>query len=831
MKHYVGIDLGTTNSAICSYDGIETHIWKSPEQSYVTPSAIYVDKRGNKYIGKRAYDAYPQSPDNAAILFKRLMGTNTVIEFKSSGKTMTPEECSKEILQVLVGYLPEDIRKEDESGTVVTVPAAFNQMQKNATVEASEKAGIGNIAIMQEPVAAVISIMRETEKDGMFLVYDLGGGTLDIAVAESISGRVSLLSHGGIPMCGGRDFDRLIVDKLILPWLYENFNLPPELYNEPNYNVLLRMAAWSAERAKIDLSDRKESVISLSETEAHTKDMKGNDIYLNIPLKRNTFDKLISENIQETVETAELIIKNAGLKNTDIERIVFVGGPTIYKPLRDKVSSALNIKPSTSVNPMTAVAEGAAIYAESIDWLSAQHTRKGAVGKIAPVEQFPVSFSYFTRTPNLKASIAVKIDAEVPEGMEFQIDSKATGWTSGRMKLKNNAVVVVALPKKGDNIFDVTVYDQNGNPMDLNTNTIKIKRTAATVEAIPASFSICVEVLDKLGGDPIPEYLVKAGDPLPVKGKKTFKAGELLRAGQSKSINFKIWEGEITNPITDNRFVGMLRIMGSDFDFGTIPIGAELVCDYEILDSGQIILSVSIPSIGGTFSADKNFYSRLEGQMDYKTAAKTIISEARMTMYRLDDIETAVSDPKLEQARRKLDSAFRMGPNQSDAEKSQVAMEDVLKAKNLLAQVRKEHLKDIRQHDLDKTAAHFNEEIRSHASKIDIMSHNNLKKAAQQAIDYGENDFENLLISLKQLNFTVMWNIDFYIKQLFYTYQRSPELFLEQKKYKELIRLGLSYSHGNDIDKLREVVRDLIDIKVQKTEEHMLLDVVNIVRA
>ena len=121
MKNYVGIDLGTTNSAISSFDGEDVRIWKSPEQNDVTPSVIYIDRRGNKYVGKRAYDSAPSSPDNAASLFKRLMGTSTPIHLPAVDMTKTPEECSAEVLKVLFGYLPEEIRNDENTGTVITV--------------------------------------------------------------------------------------------------------------------------------------------------------------------------------------------------------------------------------------------------------------------------------------------------------------------------------------------------------------------------------------------------------------------------------------------------------------------------------------------------------------------------------------------------------------------------------------------------------------------------------------------------------------------------------------------------------------------------------------
>ena len=354
-----------------------------PEQHDVTPSAIFIDKRGNKYVGSRAYNNAAQNPDNAATLFKRLMGTSTPVRLPAVNLTMTPEQCSAEILRVLFGYLPEEIREDENTGTVITVPAAFNQMQKISTMSAADAAGIGRVALMQEPVAAVMSVMRHRKNDGVFVVFDLGGGTLDIAVAESISGRVSLLAHGGIAMCGGRDFDLILFDNVVKPWLRAEFDLPEDFSTGEQFKSLRRMAVWAAEKAKIELSQRGQTAISLPETELGVKDMSGAEIYLDIAIERDRFDQLIASKVEELIEAARDTLAKAGLSAHDVKRIVFVGGPTHYKPLRDKIAFELGIAPSVDVNPMTAVAEGAAIFAELIDWTSTSRGRKGARGAIS----------------------------------------------------------------------------------------------------------------------------------------------------------------------------------------------------------------------------------------------------------------------------------------------------------------------------------------------------------------------------------------------------------------------------------------------------------------
>ncbi len=827
---YVGIDLGTTNSAICSFDGEKIQLYKSPEQHDVTPSAIFIDRRSNKYIGSRAYMNAARNPDNAATLFKRLMGTSTPVKLPAVNLTMTPEECSAEVLRTLFGYLPEEIRGDGDTGTVITVPAAFNQMQKDSTMAAADAAGLGRVALMQEPVAAVMSVMRQRKNDGVFVVYDLGGGTLDIAIAESISGRVNLLAHGGIAMCGGRDFDRILFDNVVKPWLLENFDLPEDLAANPQFKSLLRMATWATEKAKIELSQKEEAVVSLPETELGVRDQSGEEIYIDIAVDRKRYDGLIASKLEESIESARETLEKAGLSPHDVERVVFVGGPTHYKPLRDKVAFELGIAPSTDVNPMTAVAEGAAVFAESIDWSSQSRGRKSARGAISAGGSLDLSFNYIARTPDSRAKIVAKL-GRAPTGIEFQIDSLDTGWSSGRVALKDGASIELSLTKPGDNTFKVFVFDSNGAPVTLGEDKIVIARTAASIDAIPASHSIGVEARDKVGGRLVLDYLVREGDQLPKKGKKTFKAGESLKAGSAGSIKFKLWEGEISDPINDNRFIGMFEIKGSDFDDGVITAGAEMICEYEVLDSGNIQLEVSVPSISGSFKSGRNYYSSQEGKVDYTSQAKNIQEQSEHTLERLEEMASKVDDPRLEQAREKLEQANTIESGETDPETAKQAMDNVQEAKRLLALTRKEHLKDIRQLELDRTVGFFEKAVRQHARPTETSSFDSLVKTAQRAIDNNSNDFESHLDDLRGRNFMILWRQDWFVIDRFKWLAQDTYLFADLNEHAQWVAVGTEALKANDIDKLRAVVANLDSIRIGSAGEDDMMAGANIVRS
>ena len=806
---FIGIDLGTTNSAITSFDGKETRIWKSPEQNDVTPSVIYINKRGGKVYGQSAYNNEPRDPNNTAKLFKRLMGTNTKIHFDYNNLEMTPEECSSEILKTLFSYLPEDIRNDKNTATVITVPAAFNQMQKDATKQAAYNAGINKVALIQEPVAAIMSIAKLKKINGLFVVYDFGGGTFDISIAERSGTSVNLLTNDGIAFCGGRDFDKMLFENIVVSWLYNNFNLPEDFRTNKKYAALLRMAIWATEKAKIELSAKDEASVRLDENEINCTDEDGKEIYVDVSITRDEYNRLIFPKIDETIEKTREVIKNASLKPDDISYIVFVGGPTNYKPLRDRVSSELGIESSFDVNPMTVVSEGAAIYAESIDFSNEKGGQKANKG-IIKASDYGLEFRYNARTSADKAKVAIIYNSD--NTLYFNFKNIETGWNSGKLEQKNHSIIELDLLSQGDNTFTVECTDEQGKKIKLENDKIIITKTLVNIGNIPAAHSVGVELEDPITHKPTLDYLITKDEILPKSGTVKYKTTKRISAGSDDFISFKLWEGEIQEPIEYNRFIGDIKIDGHSFEYGIIPVGSVIECNYTFNDSGNIDIKISIPSVGITLSGE-NFYNRLSGQIDYGSDSDEIVDEATEILDKINDINKTDFDEKLSSMQSKLNNYIYK--ENLDAEDSQSLFELTQESKSALATYMKKNQSVIWQRELDEQVEVF-ETIKNKATPAEQKQFENLKNSIQSAINAKNQQAEVLLKELHKIIASIMLNDDDIFVVIFITMAQNPQDFTDRALYNQLISQGNIAIQNNNIGELRNIVSRLSQIMIRR---------------
>lgn len=825
MKYFVGIDLGTTNSAISTFDGENVRVWKSKkDQADVTPSAIYVDKRGRRFYGRKAYENYFRQPERCAILFKRFMGTST--KFSIDDAELTPEECSAEILRELFKNLPDEIRENrEEVGVVITVPAAFNQMQNSATLDAAKMAGFGKVALMQEPVAAIMRVMKDTQTDGNFLVFDMGGGTLDVAIAERISGKVNFLANGGLTMCGGRDFDKILFNDFVVPWLEEKFSLPDDWQTLEDYKLVKSLGIYFSEEAKIELSSSETAKIS---GETGICDENDDEIDFDVEIDRESYSAAIDEFITKSIETARSTIKKSGLTASDITKIIFIGGPVNYKPLRDRVIDELGIPGSIEVNPMTAVSEGAAIFAEAVDWNSQEHERKATREQFKSDSELGLSFRYESRTPEKKSRIAVVLEREV-DGYTFEISSVDSGWNSGVIALKNKSLVTVPLHKRGENKFVVEVYDKGGDAIFLENNTIIITQTYANVSGLLAPHSIGVEIQERLGSDVSKlDFLVREGDTLPTKGTKKFRSGEKIRARSEKSLNFKLYQGEIEDIPSDNLFIGALKISGKDFDFGTIVEGAEIICNYTINDAGSITLEVEVPAIDDNFYG--NFYYRQDAQVDFNKDSSKLNREGRNLLDRIRNIGNSVDDDdyeKLQQASEVASKAINADNSTHDAEELKHLEENLQQARETLAEIRSRNKFAIRRDDFDGWRDYYESCVKKFAKPQEIEQIEQLFERAETLIERDDSAYDDIV---KEIG-SSCWRIRFYrdneyVIRRFNSVTKNPQDYVDQANFYRLVQAGKNAISQKNFNELRNIFWDILSLKGNKDDEILSANII-----
>ena len=348
MSKCIGIDLGTTNSCVCVYEGGEAKVIANAEGGRTTPSVVAF-KNGDMLVGSKAKHQAVINPETISSI-KRLMGTDKKV--KANGKEYSPEEVSAMILgdlkKTAEAYLGEKVTK-----AVITVPAYFNDAQRQATKNAGKIAGLEVERIINEPTAAALAYgLDKQDKNEKILVYDLGGGTFDVSILEIGDGVFEVLSTSGNNKLGGDDFDNRIIDYLVKEFKDEN---KVDLSKD---DMAMQRLKEVAEKAKKDLSGMVSTQISAPFI---SKDKDGEPLHLDMELTRAKFEDLISDLVESTIDPVKKAIKDAKIKKSDIDKVILVGGSTRVPLVYETVTKELGKEPSREVNPDEAVAMGAAI--------------------------------------------------------------------------------------------------------------------------------------------------------------------------------------------------------------------------------------------------------------------------------------------------------------------------------------------------------------------------------------------------------------------------------------------------------------------------------------
>jgi molecular chaperone DnaK (HSP70) len=546
----IGIDLGTTNSSVAINNQETIEVVKKPGGVEYTPSVFGFDKAKNKVVGQRAYDSLflefgETGAQNYKPEVKRIIGTPETFYFDRGGIAMTAEEISAEILKSLKQDILRKYPHFDTTAAVIAIPAAFSVLQCEATKRAGNLAGFKHVVLLQEPIAAGVAYGFAKGKDENWLVYDLGGGTFDVALISSKDGILSVLAHNGDNFLGGKNIDWDIVDKIITPQLLDKFSLRDfRRDNKSNSNKFGRLK-YLAEKAKIELSQYENTTLDI---DGIGKDDSSTPIAFSMNISRKQIEALIRPLVDRTIDLCRDTLGEAGLDSSSVSKVVLVGGPTQMPYISERLESDLGIAADTSVDPLTVVARGACIFA-----LSQRVPKEFLPGKGRQKKDGArtISLNHVSLGAELQQAVTGVIEGlEASSDYYLLIQSDGGSFASPKVPLRNGKFFTnVTLEPNKPNLFWIYLFDSSDSDVPIDPESFTITHGLSIAgPPIPHSIGVVVskkDPRDRLGNSEVFERLIEKGSILPAKRTEPFKTVRDLKRNESANpLWIRVGEGE-----------------------------------------------------------------------------------------------------------------------------------------------------------------------------------------------------------------------------------------------------------------------------------------------
>ena len=512
IKIDYGIDLGTTNSAIARMENGESVIKQTKNLMDTLPSCVYFskNKKGERAlrIGMKAKDSVysdaitalskNEPPKECGYLeFKREMGSDKKYSNENMPKvSYSPEELSAEVLKELKSL----INDETVNSVVITVPAMFTAIQKDATMKAARIAGFKQCELLQEPIAACMAYGLSSEKkDGKWLVFDFGGGTFDAALVKVEDGILTVFDTEGDNYLGGKNLDEAVVNKILMPSLKEDYALSSYETTEWKKKALIDALKGPAEEMRIALSFADSADYSTYDRNLNLgQDDNGEEIDLEITITKDQLIDAVGEQYKKAVGICKKLLERNGLVGKDLSSLILVGGPTYSPIIRDMLKAEITPNVDTSINPMTAVARGAALYASTID----ANINEAEIKKEAKSEVVFLQVGYESTSVEASEWVSISIDKEktgnnCPNELSIELQRADGAWRSDRTSVDTSGNVIEAFLLEGKpNTFKVKAYNLQGNAVEVFPSEFTIIQ-GVKVGAAPLPYNIGTSVRDK----------------------------------------------------------------------------------------------------------------------------------------------------------------------------------------------------------------------------------------------------------------------------------------------------------------------------------------------
>jgi molecular chaperone DnaK len=828
-----GIDLGTTNSAIARMENGVPVIKKTDTLKDTLPSCIHFNKKRDILVGDSAFNVmkndntralktFETGKTNTYIEFKRTMGTTHRYESVNMGRDFTSEELSAEVLKKLKSF----IQDETLSSIVITVPAKFLNPQKEATVQAAKLAGFKHIELLQEPVAAATAYgLTAKDKDSYWLVFDFGGGTFDAALIKSEEGILTVKDTEGNNWLGGKNLDEAIVDKIIIPYLQANYSIDSILSDTGKKEILRNAVKFFAEEAKIQLSFKDTHNILSNLGDLPFEDENGTEPEIDITVAQKDMETVLSPIFQKAIDITKELLRRNNLKGSDLGALILVGGPTYSPVLRRMLKAQITDRVDASVDPMTVVAKGAALFASTIS--VSEEVKEAGRDKTKLQRDVKYESTYVEKEEifNIKV-LKEKTTGQFPERIYADIVRSDGAWSSGQKLIGEKATLVEVLLSEGcSNAFSIHVYDGQSNRLECQPDKFNILQGIGGLDGmsvLPYNIGIVkwFETEEKDLFQPVKG--LEKNKKIPVTGViNGLKTRSTIRPGMAKDIiRIPVYQGDYnaegTNPVLNNRITDVI-ISGESLP-ALLPEGSDVDITIKVDRSEQMQFSAYFPSIDHTeelkiqikqtepptesqlaeeiskakqtakqvqaFDIFRNLDAMEEQLENSKGSAdgKLAIQEnMRKELLTLDELEKSAAWPKIEQ---ELHDAFYQ-------------LEDLVREINM-----KGYDKNM---NMDSVNAH----VREYKQKIEHVVRNKNSREAKELT----NEITGFNIFLT--NELTGGQVD--VERIKYLDREFNSLrWKDKNKARQLINQGLKLIAAGQINALDPVVRQIWDLRIDK---------------
>lgn len=601
-----GVDLGTTNSAITKVEKGDVKIVKSELQKDTIPSCIYFNKKKVTTVGDRSYNqlhserlkalkAKSKGDNNIFIEFKRTMGFDKIFHSSSMDRDFNSEDLSAEVLKKLKSLETT----EEFKSLVITVPAMFNDNQKSATVRAGEMAGFKQIELLQEPIAAVMAYGLESSvQDADILVFDFGGGTFDAALIKIEDGIIQVKDTEGDNWLGGKNLDDAIIHEILIPYLEEHYSIESYLSDDTLRSLLADAMKKYAEETKITLSFSSTHNI-LPDLGELPNDDKGEEMGIDIDVSHDDMVRVLGPVFQKAIDLAKRLLKRNNLDGDKLTTLLLVGGPTYSPVLREMLNNQI-CKPDTSVDPMTVVAVGAALYAAKFD--ISEEIVDEQRDKTKLQLELPGLKSHSVES---ELDVVVKINRSktvgvIPDKLFVKFNREDGGFSTGKVEIDDVGEIIEVLLNKGKpNNFSIIVYDEQGSKVDAEPSDFTIFQGLG-IDSATLPYNYGIEIYDTVKEKLVIKFIkgLEKNNTFPANGEKSgLKTLTDIRPGSSDEIIIPVYQGdkeaEDTRAI-NSVFVHTIIIKGTELR-RLLPKGSEVNVFMEVKSDSDISANIEIP--------------------------------------------------------------------------------------------------------------------------------------------------------------------------------------------------------------------------------------------